>query len=129
MVIGHRNWNNHGKTLKVLFTIWYFSIKFEISTDFSLFVASKILQWTLIFWWNLFFGMFTFCWSDYFVSFISILNDWCFAEFWSTVPTHNKHIFVRPKKVCLFGEMCLFWENVIIVGSGGFCLLGIVYTV
>ena len=38
-----------------------------------------------------------------------------------TVPTHNKHIFVRPKKVCLFWEMCLFWGNVLILGSGGFC--------
>ena len=25
------------------------------------------------------------------------------------VPTHNKHIFVTPKKVCLFWEMCLLW--------------------
>ena len=34
------------------------------------------------------------------------------------VPTHNKHIFVGPKKVCLFCKMCLFWENVLILGSG-----------
>ena len=31
------------------------------------------------------------------------------------MPTHNKHIFVRPKKVCLFWEMCLLWENVLIL--------------
>ena len=35
----------------------------------------------------------------------------------NTVPTHNKHIFVRPKKVCLFWEMSLIWENVLILGS------------
>ena len=28
-----------------------------------------------------------------------------------TVSTHNKHVFVRSKKVCLFWKMCLFWEN------------------
>ena len=28
----------------------------------------------------------------------------------NTVSTHNKHIFVRPKKVYLLWEMCLFWE-------------------
>ena len=37
-----------------------------------------------------------------------------------SVPTHDKHIFLRPKKVCLFWEMCLFLENVLILGSGGF---------
>ena len=37
-----------------------------------------------------------------------------------TVPTHNKHIFVRPKMVCLFYEMCLFWKNLLISGSRGF---------
>ena len=34
-----------------------------------------------------------------------------------TLPTQNKQIFVRPKKVCLFRKMCLFWENVTIFGS------------
>ena len=36
-----------------------------------------------------------------------------------TVPTHNKHSFVRAKKVCSFWEMCLIWENVLIWGRGG----------
>ena len=29
----------------------------------------------------------------------------------NTVPTHNKHIFVRPKKMCLLWEKCLFGEE------------------
>ena len=33
----------------------------------------------------------------------------------NTVLTHNKHIFVRPKIVCLFWEMCLFRVNVLIL--------------
>ena len=37
-----------------------------------------------------------------------------YSVFIDTVPTHNKHIFVRPKKVCLFREMCLFWESFLI---------------
>ena len=45
------------------------------------------------------------------------------------MPTHNKHIFVRPKKMCLLWEKCLFGEKVLIPGSGGFRILGIVYTV
>ena len=47
----------------------------------------------------------------------------------STVPTHDKHIFVRSKKVCLLWEKCLFGEKVLILGSGGFRILSIVYTV
>ena len=37
----------------------------------------------------------------------------------TTVPTHNKHLSVRPKKVrllwkkCLFGEKCLFLEIIL----------------
>ena len=27
------------------------------------------------------------------------------------MPTHDKRIFVRLKKVCLFWEMCLLWEK------------------
>ena len=46
-----------------------------------------------------------------------------------TVLTHNMHIFVRPKKVFLFWETCLFWENALILGIGGFCIKGMVYTV
>ena len=42
-----------------------------------------------------------------------------------TVPSHNKHIFVRPKKVCLLWEKCLFGEKVLIMRSGGFRILGI----
>ena len=42
------------------------------------------------------------------------------------VTNHNKHIFVKPKKMCLFWEICLFWGNVLILGSGGF-RIGIVY--
>ena len=38
----------------------------------------------------------------------------------NTVPTHNEHILVRPKKMCLFWEMCLLRENVLILGSGEF---------
>ena len=45
------------------------------------------------------------------------------------MPTYNKHIFVRPKKVCLLWERCLFAERVLILSSGGFRILGIVYTV
>ena len=37
----------------------------------------------------------------------------------STVPSHNNHIFMRPKKVCLLWEKCLFREKVLIIGSGG----------
>ena len=37
--------------------------------------------------------------------------------------TDSKHIFVRPKKVCFF------WGSVLILRSGGFRILGIVYTV
>ena len=45
-----------------------------------------------------------------------------------TVTTHNKHIFVRPKKVYLLREKCLFGGKVLILGSGGFRILGIDYT-
>ena len=48
--------------------------------------------------------------------------------------SHNKRIFVRPKKVCLFcektfRELFLFGEQVLLVRSGGFRILGRVYTV
>ena len=33
------------------------------------------------------------------------------------VTTHNTHIFLRPKKVCLFLEMCLFWVCLLWVGT------------
>ena len=46
-----------------------------------------------------------------------------------SMPTHNKHIFVRPIKVCLLWEKCVFGEKVLIFGSGGFRVSGIVYTV
>ena len=32
-------------------------------------------------------------------------------------------------KMCLFREICLFLENVLILGSGGFRILGIVFFV
>ena len=38
-----------------------------------------------------------------------------------TVPTHNKHIFEGPKKVCLLWEKCLFQ------GSGRFRILGTIW--
>ena len=41
-----------------------------------------------------------------------------------TVPTHNKYIFVRLKKVWLLREKCLFGEKVFIFGSEGFRILG-----
>ena len=31
-----------------------------------------------------------------------------------TVPTHNKHIFVKPEKVCLLWEKCFLREKVLI---------------
>ena len=46
-----------------------------------------------------------------------------------TVPTHNKHIFVRPKKVCLLWENCLFGGKLLISGSRRFRILVIVCTV
>ena len=111
--VQHKNWNNHEKTLKVLFRIWYFSIQFENLTDFPQFIASKILHSTLIFWCNLFFDKFTFCLSAYFVSFVNILNDWSFAKFWRTV----SHSFSWGRKRCAyfgncadFGKMSLSWE-------------------
>ena len=33
------------------------------------------------------------------------------------------------RKCAYFGEMCFFWENVLILGSGGFLILGLVYTI
>ena len=51
------------------------------------------------------------------------------AEIFSALTTHDKHIFVRPKKVCLLWEKCLFRGKVLILGSGGFCILGIVYCI
>ena len=45
------------------------------------------------------------------------------------MPTHNKHIFVRPKKVFFLWEKCLFGEKALNFGSGGFRIIGIVYTV
>ena len=59
------------------------------------------------------------------MSIIIRLSEKANGEFQNTVPTHNKHIFVRPKKMCLFWEMCsfwkmcLFWKNVIILRSEG----------
>ena len=40
--------------------------------------------------------------------------------------THNKHIFVRPTKVCLLWKSAYLRKKVLILGSGGFCILGIV---
>ena len=34
-----------------------------------------------------------------------------------TVPTHNKHIFVGPKKMCLSWKKCLFRDKVLILGK------------
>ena len=38
---------------------------------------------------------------------------------WYTVPTHNKHIFVKPKRYAYYGKSaylgkkCLFWKLII----------------
>ena len=32
-----------------------------------------------------------------------------------TVFTHNKHIFVRPKKVCLLWEKCFLWVGTVFI--------------
>ena len=44
----------------------------------------------------------------------------------NAVPTHNKHIFVRPKNVLIRGKV-LIWGKVLILGTGRFRILGIDY--
>ena len=41
--------------------------------------------------------------------------------FWQNVLILGKHAY--------FGKICLFWKNVLILESGGFLILGLVYTV
>ena len=69
------------------------------------------------------------CFKVLFRKYKSLCRDILTLTTEGTVHPHNKHIFVRPKKVCLLWGKCLLGGKVLIWGSGGFRILGIVYTV